>query len=144
MLTWRRQRGRMITSQPHVAGPKSQTVGFGSGCVSSTFLWLIILSSSPSNVSLLFLPTCVIVSHLALSCHLSASGFDKNLFIFAVALIAAIIFLHHDKWRLSGFLFPRGHKLKKRETVKEYFDVTHIFTLSVFLPCIKGSLVQKN
>lgn len=104
---------------------------------SSSFLLLL-------HMYLSYLPTRVIVSHLALSCHLSASGFDKNRFIFAVALIAAIIFLHRDKWRLSGFLFPRGHKLKKRETVKEYFDVTHNFTLSVFLPCIKGSLVQKK
>lgn len=77
-------------------------------------------------IYLSYLHTHVIVSHLALSCPLNASGFDKNLFIFAVASIAAIIFLHHYKWRRSGFLFPRGHKLKKRETVKEYLDVTHL------------------
>lgn len=74
------------------------------------------------TIYLSYLPTRVIVSHPVLSCHLNASVFDKNRFISAVTFIAALF----SFTTTHGFLFPRGHKLKKRETIKEYLDVTHI------------------
>lgn len=40
-------------------------------------------------------------------------------------LLPLLFFFPATNGRCGGFLFPRGHKLKKRETVKEYLDVTH-------------------
>lgn len=116
MLTWDTKGAAWLHQSHIVARPKSQTVRFSHWlCLIHNFLWLSILSSSLSpSLSLPHLATRVFLSHLMLSCHLNASGFDNNRFIFGVAFIVAIIFLYHYKWRHSVSPFPRGHKLKKK------------------------------
>lgn len=56
-------------------------------------------------------------------------GFDKNRFIFGGVL--ALLF---SSTAINGdavlFLFPTGHKLKKRQTVNEYLDKTDISLLN--------------
>lgn len=85
----------------------------------------ILFSSLTINFS--HSPTCIIVSRPALSSHSPAFGFDENHFILA---FISQFFPSRPQMETLWFSFPRSYKLKERQNVKDFFDVSAIFSCS--------------
>lgn len=150
MLTRRRHRGQDdYIKVSSLREARAQLSGFSHWpCLVHIFVAHPSFFSS-FTLCLSHLPTHVIVSHLALSCHSNASGFDKNRFIFGVAFIAAIIFPPPQQKESQCFSLSQGPQIKKETNCGRVLRCDwHFFVkdspLSLVRLCIKASLVQKK
>lgn len=131
------------------AGPKSQTVRF-SYWPRLVHIWMAYHPFFSFIVCLSFAHSCYCLpSHAFMSLEWALIKIAS----FLVRLLSLLFSSITTNGDAVLFLFPRGHKLKKSQTVKEYLDVTDISLWKTLLTlslsslarlCIKGSLLERT